>query len=164
LQPIGDIGTYFAPKNVNSESQIIADLPNWTKIDPKQLIALYPNNNGNFSSPYGSGTGSGSGQNGPTFKRESSILGDIIMLAPARQFLSRAADKGTKVYGYLFSDSGGSNYLGPGSESTFLTHSGAQLVILIYFQYRMARIFLLCFHRALGLGLRVVRLVRLPAS
>jgi hypothetical protein len=149
---------------VNSESQIIADLPNWTKIDPKQLVALYPNNNGNFSSPYGSGTGSGSGQNGPTFKRESSILGDIIMLAPARQFLSRAADKGTKVYGYLFSDSGGSNYLGPGSEHTFRTHSGLQLAILTPVQYHMALISLLCFHRVLDLGPRVVRLVKLQAS
>jgi hypothetical protein len=111
-------GTYFTPETgIDSESQIEKDLANWTKIDAKQLLLRYPALDPTFSSPYGSGTENGTGLASPEFKRESSILGDIIMLAPCRQFVSRAISKGTSVYSYLFSDRGTVDWLGTGGES-----------------------------------------------
>jgi hypothetical protein len=108
-------GTYFTPKTgIVSESDIARDLPNWTRIDPSQLLARYPAGNPNYSSPYGSGVGEGTGREAPAFKRESSILGDVIVLAPFRQFLSRTSSKGSKAYGFLFADTGSAGWIGPG--------------------------------------------------
>lgn len=97
------IGTFFASKTLNTPEDVAGYLPAFTNLDVPTLLKLYPDRDPNFSSPYGSGSGTTPGT-GAEYKRAASILGDVLMLGPRRLFQSRAAAKGTKTYGYIFSD------------------------------------------------------------
>ncbi|KAJ2925706.1 hypothetical protein H1R20_g11389, partial [Candolleomyces eurysporus] len=64
-----------------------------------QVLTLYPENP-SVGSPYG--TGDEPFGLPPSYKRESSIIGDLVFDAPRRMLSEVAAKAGVKLYGYLF--------------------------------------------------------------
>ncbi|KAI0052988.1 esterase 1 [Auriscalpium vulgare] len=106
-----DEGTLFVPTSFSNET-VLAEwfVANYTPsplgpitlgVGADILLALYPDDPSQ-GSPFNTGNNTFGFQ--PTFKRAAAIFGDMSFQAQRRLWTRTAAVKGTKVYGYLFTD------------------------------------------------------------